>query len=50
MKNDAERNFNKEEFDKNFDLIFGKKEKQDGNKNDKDDKKSTNTSTEESND
>jgi hypothetical protein len=47
MKNDAERNFNREAFDKNFELIFGKKEKTDGNK---DDKKSTDTNAEESND
>ena len=47
MKNDAERNFDREAFDKNFELIFGKKEKTDGNKSDKD---STKTKTEESND
>ena len=47
MKNDAERNFNREAFDKNFELIFGKKEKQDGNK---DNEKSTDTSAKESND
>jgi hypothetical protein len=46
MKNDAEKNFDREAFDKNFDLIFNNKEKKDGNK---DDKKSTNTSTKEEN-
>jgi hypothetical protein len=49
MKNDTERNFDKEAFDKNFDLIFGKKEKQNGNKENKYDRKNTNTSTEEEN-
>ena len=43
MKNDAERNFDREAFDKNFELIFGKKEKTDGNK------ESTNTNPEEEN-
>ena len=33
-KNDAERNFDKETFDRNFELIFGKKEKENGNEDD----------------
>ena len=41
-----------EKFAENFDLIFGKKEKRDGNKDNKEnkyDRKNTNTSTKEEN-